>query len=290
VAELSTRSKIALARAARGIVSAGRRVCGATDRAEVTRGGIRWDLDLGEGIDFAIYLMGGFELRTLRLYRSLVQPGWVVLDVGANIGAHTLPLAELVGPTGRVVAFEPTRFAFDKLSRNLLLNAGLATRVAPLQMALLGSAEERVPDTIYSSWPLEGGGSSAAQGELHEVHGGRLCSTEGARAAMLDEVVASLGLGRWDFMKLDVDGHEPAVIRGAARSLARFRPTILMEWAPSCFEGMDDAVEEALGVLRGCGYTFTPVGSTRPFELTRASLASVVQPGASRNLLLSAPR
>jgi len=53
---------------------------------------------------------------------------------------------------------------------------------------------------------------------------------------------------------------------------------------------MDDAVEEALGVLRSCGYTFTPVGSTRALELTRESLASVVQPGASRNLLLSAPR
>ena len=282
MAELSTRSKIALARAARALVSAGRRVCGATDSAEVMRRGIRWNLDLAEGIDFAIYLMGGFELRTLRLYERLVGPGSVVLDVGANIGAHTLPLAELVGPTGRVVAFEPTKFAFDKLTRNLGLNPSLAARVSPLQIALLGSADERVPETIYSSWPLE------QRGELHAVHGGLLCSTEGAKAAMLDDVVEGLGLDRWDFMKLDVDGHEPAVIRGAARSLARFRPTILMEWAPSCFEGMDDAVEEALVVLRGCGYAFTPVGSAQALPLTRESLASVVQPGASRNLVLEA--
>lgn len=280
--ELSTRSKIALARAARAVVSAGRRACGATDHAQVTRRGIRWDLDLAEGIDFAIYLMGGFELRTLRLYERLVQPGSVVLDVGANIGAHTLPLAELAGPAGRVVAFEPTKFAFDKLARNLSLNPSLAARVTPMQMALLGSDDAEVPGTIYSSWPLEGAGG------LHEVHGGRLCSTEGARAATLDRVVESLGLARWDFMKLDVDGHEPDVIRGAARSLARFRPMILMEWAPSCFEGMDDAVDEALRVLRECGYAFTPVGESAALALTRESLAQVVQPGASRNLVLSA--
>jgi hypothetical protein len=101
-------------------------------------------------------------------------------------------------------------------------------------------------------------------------------------------VIESLELSQWDFMKLDVDGHEPDVIRGAARSLARFRPTILMEWAPSCFEGMDDAVDEALRVLRDCGYTFTAVGERDALELTRAALASVVQPGASRNLVLRA--
>lgn len=85
----------------------------------VRRDGIHWDLDLSEGIDFAIFLLGGLELRTLRLYRRLVQPGDTVLDVGANIGAHALPLARLVGASGRVVAFEPTQFAFCKLQRNL---------------------------------------------------------------------------------------------------------------------------------------------------------------------------
>jgi hypothetical protein len=51
---------------------------------------------------------------------------------------------------------------------------------------------------------------------------------------------------------------------------------------------MDDAVDEALRVLRDCGYTFTAVGERDALELTRAALASVVQPGASRNLVLRA--
>lgn len=156
---------------------------GAGTRAEAARGGVRWDLDLSEGIDFAIYLLGGFELRTLKLYRKLVRPGAVVLDVGANIGAHTLPLAALVGPSGTVIAFEPTKFAFEKLRRNLELNPELRQRVRSLQMALLSQIDEPLPQSIYSSWPLDG---SAA---VHESHGGKLCATDGATVSTLDAVV-----------------------------------------------------------------------------------------------------
>jgi FkbM family methyltransferase len=54
-----------------------------------------------------------------------VKPGNAVLDIGRNIGAHTLPLAHLVGPHGRVIAFEPTAYAIRKMRANIALNAGL---------------------------------------------------------------------------------------------------------------------------------------------------------------------
>ena len=92
------------------------------------RGGIVWELDLREGIDFAIYLQGGFEPAALREYRRVVKPGSVALDIGANIGSHTLPLAQIVGPSGRVYSFEPTDYAFEKQLRNLSLNRDLSKR------------------------------------------------------------------------------------------------------------------------------------------------------------------
>ena len=61
---------------------------------------INWRLDLLEGID----LLGSFEPLTVRAYRGIVRPGDTVLDIGANVGAHTLPLAQLVGETCRVIA------------------------------------------------------------------------------------------------------------------------------------------------------------------------------------------
>lgn len=283
MAELSTNSKIALAKAVRGLVMSGRRLVGAGTRAEVVRGGIRWDLDLSEGIDFAIYLLGGFELRTLRLYRRLVRPGAVVLDIGANIGAHTLPLAALAGAGGRVIAFEPTQFAFGKLRRNLELNPALCGRVRPLQMALLSRIDEPLPRSIYSSWPLDG---SAA---VHEIHGGKLCATDGATVSTVDATVESLSLQSVDFVKLDVDGHEPDVLLGATRTLERFRPTIVMEWAPSTLgEGTGD-FKEALHALRKCGYSWEPVGGGRAHRLEVDALHRVVPPGASVNLVLRSP-
>ena len=93
----------------------GRRLVGGGPELVTSRQGLTWQLDLREGIDLSIYLLGRFEPSTVRCYTRLVNPGDVVLDVGANIGAHTLPLARLVGEAGRVIAFELTRYAFLKL-------------------------------------------------------------------------------------------------------------------------------------------------------------------------------
>ena len=88
----------------------------------VKRKGIYWELDLDEGIDFSIFIFGFFEKETSRALDRLVNKGSVVIDIGANIGAHTLPLARLVGKKGKVYAIEPTKYAYRKLIKNLSLN------------------------------------------------------------------------------------------------------------------------------------------------------------------------
>jgi FkbM family methyltransferase len=280
MAELSTRSKISIAKSVRAIVMAGRRLAGRTNSARVTRRRIEWDLDLAEGIDFAIYLLGGFEVRTLKLYERLIKPGDVVLDIGANIGAHTLPLAALAGPCGRVIAFEPTKYAYEKLRRNLAINPQLADRVTAIQCALLASLKAELPEEIYSSWPLDQNES------LHAVHGGRLCSTSGATISTLDSSLERLGVDRVDFVKLDVDGHEADVLLGGGDVLRRFRPSILMEWAPACAWGKAGQLNSMLGLLEDVGYEFMPFGAGRPRPLTTEALAQLVGHGGSVNVLL----
>src|SRR5215469_4528356 len=108
---LTTRRKIALARTAQRAVMFGRRAFRKGPQTNVRRRGLAWDLDLREGIDFAIWLLGAFESTTIGAYTRLIRPGDVVFDVGANVGAHTLHLARAVGRTGRVHAFEPTEWA-----------------------------------------------------------------------------------------------------------------------------------------------------------------------------------
>ena len=92
-------------------------------QAEFKRGGLRWMLDLDEGIDFSIFLLGSFEPDAVRCFEKRIKPGDVVLDICANIGAHTLRLARLVGSSGRVLAFEPTIYAYAKLRSNLELKS-----------------------------------------------------------------------------------------------------------------------------------------------------------------------
>jgi hypothetical protein len=112
---LTTREKITMAKAGYHLIMAGRRRCGLPRRLEVERDGLARQLDLAEAIDFTIWLRGRFEPTTLALCERLLSPGAVVSDIGANVGAQTLPLARAVGTTGCVYAFEATAFAVEKL-------------------------------------------------------------------------------------------------------------------------------------------------------------------------------
>jgi hypothetical protein len=151
---MKTATKIGIATALHEVVRFGRGLAGLPDKGIFSRRGITYDLDLAQGIDFAIYLGGMFERTTAVALAGLTEPSSLVLDIGANIGAHTLLLASLVGPNGRVMAFEPTDFAFRKLRRNLDLNPQLASRVETLRCFLTANDGTSIPSAIYSSWPL----------------------------------------------------------------------------------------------------------------------------------------
>ena len=111
---------------------------------------------------------------------------------------------------------------------------------------------------------------------------------KGARSATLDEEVEALGLQRIDFVKLDVDGHEPDVLAGAERTIDRSRPRSLMEWAPYLFAGREALLERSLGRLRSLGYRARSVASGESGEVPpdRTSLFIPLADGASINLLL----
>ncbi len=97
-------------------------------RKQVRRDGIEYDLDCRELIDYGIF-RGGWEADTLDFLRDHVKDGFVTLEVGANVGAHTLIIAKLSGENGVVHAIEPTVFARSKLLRNLSLNPEIEKRV-----------------------------------------------------------------------------------------------------------------------------------------------------------------
>jgi FkbM family methyltransferase len=276
---LNTSQKISIARTLSTIVVGTRRALGLPAELTVARGGLNWQLNLREGIDLAIYVLGGFEVRTLRQYRKLIKAGDTVLDIGANIGAHTMPLAVLVGDTGRVVAFEPTKYAFTKLQRNASLNPALASRITACQMMLVAESTEALPDAIYSSWPLE------SSSDLHKEHHGRLMPTEGATASTLDHQVQRLGLQKVDFIKLDVDGNESDVLSGGQKTLRRFRPTLMMELAPYVYESHPKKFDDILRLLWDTGYVVSDVSNGRVLPHDPSEVRRLIPPFGGMNAL-----
>ncbi|MDT3679594.1 MAG: FkbM family methyltransferase [Burkholderiaceae bacterium] len=277
---LTTAHKIELARAVARPLIGLRRLVGKSSHVTVTRRGIRWCLNLNEGIDFSIYLMGGFELSTLKLYARFVRPGATVVDIGANIGAHALPLASMVGSMGSVIAFEPTAFAVSKLRVNASLNPVLSSRLVVCQYMLVARAEDPLEREIYSSWPL------SEQGETHEKHKGRLQSTDGAQTRTLDHALADMHVGKIDFIKIDVDGNEYSVLRGGASVLERHRPRILMELAPYLFASKPEEFEKLIGMLQGIEYRMSDAATGKMLPMDAVSLRQTIREGASRNVLI----
>jgi len=278
-AMLATRTKLALAAAASSLLSSGRTFLGRDSSVTVRRGGLRWQLDLREGIDFSIYLLGGFERKTAAALRRLVQPGSVVFDIGANVGAHTLGMARSVGPAGCVVAVEPSDEAFAKLTRNVQINPDFEGRVRLRQVLLAASAEAPAPPALYASWPLH------PTGPVHPKHGGRLVTTTGASVDTLDRLMTREGLGRLDLIKLDVDGFEARVLEGGFETLGRCQPVIVMELAPYVHAEAGGSFADLVSLLREAGYGVVEASNGRAVPLDVEELRRRIPDGASVNVV-----
>jgi FkbM family methyltransferase len=150
-----------------------------------------------------------------------LRPGGVAIDVGANLGEWTLPLARAVGEAGHVLAIEPTPRNAAALARTLAVNA--LRQVELVRCALAdadGDTDFAVP-LVTSARSDTGTAHIGPAGEGHET----------ARVALrrLDALVAERRFERVDLAKIDVEGHERRVLDGAAATLARFRPALVLE-------------------------------------------------------------
>lgn len=152
------------------------------DSIRINRNGLKYEIDPSEGIDLSIFLFGQFERNTFKLYTKLLseikEP--VIIDIGANIGSHTVPFIQIAEKNkGLVFAFEPTQYAYNKLIRNIELN-DFDNRYFKTLQAFVGCDEESPNPTIYSSWPLNSKAASLS------TFGGDLKSTIGATNISLD--------------------------------------------------------------------------------------------------------
>jgi FkbM family methyltransferase len=208
-------------------------------------GGPEIELIPGQYCSKVIWLFGIDEPREERLFRRLVPKDGVVIDVGANIGQYTLLAAMQTGSGGRVYAFEPDPLNAGALERSISRN-GFGERVDLLRFAVADRSGEAILRV------------RADRTRSHLLRDEVTCRQSDAisvRTITLDEFAEERGLDRLDVVKVDAEGADLAVLRGAEHAIRRFRPGLLMvEHDPDSLLAYGERPEALPAFVEALGY------------------------------------
>jgi FkbM family methyltransferase len=185
-----------------------------------------------------LIVRGRLEPPVQEALRRLLAPGDVFYDVGANVGFFTLVGARLVGPTGRVVAFEPVPWCAQAVAHNIALNA---FEHAQIRAEAVGAADgsARLLVVGEASWShLESTGRHADVRDEIEV-----------TVVSIDSLVAAGTIPPPNVLKIDTEGAELQAIDGARATIAAHRPTIVCE--------LHDTNEAFVALMDELGYITT---------------------------------
>lgn len=186
----------------------------------------------------ALKKYGEYSESEVDLWRQIIQPDWVVVDAGANIGAHTVALARLV-PQGCVLAFEPLRFMYHMLCGNLALNA--LTNARAMNMAV-GSTKGQILCPMLD-YTIDGNYGGLALGGFQQGIPTPLVP--------LDAVCQAA-----HFIKADVEGMEGDVLCGAQRLIHEFKPVLYLENNPS--PAMPQLIDQVHALGYACYWHYAP--------------------------------
>ena len=213
-------------------------------------GDVRVNIDTRYKVE-RIMWTGSYETALQRWMQANVKPGWVCIDVGANVGAIALGMAKCVGANGRVIAIEPGKKNLQRMQANLALNAALSPRVTVVE----GGVSD-APGKL--NWVEETENPGNAMLELSPLYKKQAGDhRHSVRVELLDDVLAQRGAITPAFIKIDVEGMEINVLRGAIKTLAASKPALYFETLARYSKGDEGGNLEAIAqLLREFGYTF----------------------------------
>ncbi len=205
-------------------------------------------------------LSGMYDGRTVKVIKKFVCPDAICFDIGANVGAITLAIAQVLNASGHVYAFEPGPFLCQRLQTNLALNPAVASRVS---VHPIGIASQ--PGSLKWAEDMNNRGNAGLlNGEGLEVP-----------VTTLDQFCQQQSIARLNFIKVDVEGMEYEVFQGAATVLKTLRPILYFEtlagFIPIRGFNIFEAIEQ---LLTDCGYTlYKIVGVKGKVEIVKTTAA-----------------
>jgi FkbM family methyltransferase len=202
-----------------------------------------------------------YEANVTREVRSLLKPGHVFIDIGANIGYFTLLAATLVGPQGKVLAFEPNEDNCDLLKTSVRENGFENIEIYPYAVSECEQSLELVVAAPHSTGQV----CDLAPGASTPAPGFRV-----VRAVALDDMLTDRE--RINVVKMDIDGAEPRALWGMERLIRRHRPVMLVEFAPDFLLSISQVTPETfLDQLAGYGYDLVVLDRSSDAKLTPQS-------------------
>lgn len=180
--------------------------------------GLMWRLNLNDLIQRQIFYIGVYEYWETKFIKSVLKPGMVFCDVGANIGYYSLQAAKAVGPTGVVYAFEPFPITYDQLMYNIRLNK--LKNIHAFKIAL--SDKKSKAFMVNKNKEINLGCSRLSTSDNDNE---RIEITKDTFSAFCYEN----NLNRIDVLKVDIEGHEGKFFEGAYSVIEKHKPIIITE-------------------------------------------------------------
>jgi FkbM family methyltransferase len=182
-------------------------------------------VDLRSATESVAYYTGDYESKSIEAVLKLISPSSIVLDVGANVGFWTVPLARALSAGGRLHAFEPVSANFLRLGENVRRN----NLDAIVQLHHQGLSDQKATVQISLREDFQNGAETGNAAIVIDSDDRRFTCTNIEVSPLDGETFHSLGIDHVDFIKLDIEGHEDKFLAGASMVFRRFRPILFME-------------------------------------------------------------
>ena len=232
---------------------------------------VRMRLDPYDLIPNTILSTGTWEPESWRAIREHLHPGDTFVDVGAHIGIYSLRAAPVVGPGGHVIAVEPNPETVRALQANI--DASGAGAVISVQPVACSDTEGTLK--IFAAPRNNTGESSLSQANASQIGQATAYS---ARTLPLDVILRNTGVSRVDAIKIDVEGAEYLVLKGAAETLKRHHPFLIVELSEVQLRTMGTSSAEITSLLQSYGYQRSHGYDVANVEFSPVTTGEIRQP------------